>query len=78
MLGFVTRETTMIGTNSINPQLALSWLKSGNIRPESVITRIIPLKKIKEEGFEVLAGKSTENIKILVAPLWRVNSSGAS
>jgi len=23
MLGFVTRETTMIGTNSINPQLAL-------------------------------------------------------
>ena len=68
MLGFVTRETTMIGTNSINPQLALSWLKSGNIRPESVITRIIPLKKIKEEGFEVLAGKSTENIKILVAP----------
>jgi (R,R)-butanediol dehydrogenase/meso-butanediol dehydrogenase/diacetyl reductase len=68
MLGFVTRETTMIGTNSINPQLALSWLKSGNIRPESVITRIIPLEKIKEEGFEALAGKSAEDIKILVAP----------
>ena len=68
MLGFVTRETTMIGTNFINPQLALSWIKKGNISPESVVTKIIPLEKIKEEGFEVLAGKSTEDIKILVAP----------
>jgi len=68
MLGFVTRETTMIGTNSINPQLALAWIQSGKIRPESVVTKIIPLEKITEEGFEILAQKSTQDIKILVAP----------
>ncbi len=27
MLGFVTRETTMIGTNSINPTLAMEWIE---------------------------------------------------
>ncbi len=68
MLGFVTRETTMIGTNSINPELAMSWIKAGNIRPESVITKIIPLDKIKNEGFEVLAGNNKGDIKILVEP----------
>ena len=68
MLGFVTRETTMIGTNSINPQLAMSWIKAGSIRPESVVTKIIPLDKIKDEGFEVLAGKNKDDIKILVEP----------
>jgi (R,R)-butanediol dehydrogenase / meso-butanediol dehydrogenase / diacetyl reductase len=68
MLGFVTRETTMIGTNSINPVLAMSWIKQGNIYPEKVITKIIPLDKIVTEGFEVLAGKSKEDIKILVEP----------
>jgi (R,R)-butanediol dehydrogenase/meso-butanediol dehydrogenase/diacetyl reductase len=66
MLGFVTRETTMIGANSINPALALSWIQSGKIRPESLITGIIPLDKIAAEGFEVLAGKSKDAIKILV------------
>ena len=39
MLGFVTREATMIGANSINPVLALSWIQSGSIRPEGLITR---------------------------------------
>lgn len=68
MLGFVTRETTMIGTNSINPTLAMSWIKSGKISPESVITRIIPLDVIVSEGFEALAGKSKNDIKILVEP----------
>lgn len=68
MLGFVTRETTMIGTNSINPELALSWIKAGSIRPESVVTKIIHLDKINEEGFEVLAGNNKEDIKILVEP----------
>jgi (R,R)-butanediol dehydrogenase/meso-butanediol dehydrogenase/diacetyl reductase len=68
MLGFVTRETTMIGTNSINPELAMSWIKTGSIRPESVITKIISLDKIKEEGFEILAGKNKGDIKILVEP----------
>ena len=68
MLGFVTRETTMIGANFISPVLAMSWIQAGSIRPESVITKIIPLDKIVAEGFEVLAGKSKEDIKILVEP----------
>jgi threonine dehydrogenase-like Zn-dependent dehydrogenase len=68
MLGFVTRETTMIGTNSIHPELAMSWIKAGNIRPESVVTKIIPLDKIVAEGFEVLVGKNKADIKILVEP----------
>ncbi len=68
MLGFVTRETTMIGTNFINPPLAMKWLEAGNIRPESIITDIIPLADIAKSGFEVLAGKSKTSIKILVEP----------
>ena len=68
MLSFVTREATMIGANSINPVLALSWIQSGSIRPESLIIGIIPLDKIAAEGFEVLAGKNKDAIKILVEP----------
>jgi (R,R)-butanediol dehydrogenase/meso-butanediol dehydrogenase/diacetyl reductase len=68
MLGFVTRETTMIGTNNINPALAMRWLETGTIKPESIITDIIPLDKIAGSGFEVLAGKSETAIKILVEP----------
>ena len=68
MLGFVTRETTMIGTNSINPILAMKWLKTGIIKPESIITDIIPLQEIAKSGFDVLAGKSETAIKILVEP----------
>jgi len=68
MLGFVTRETTMIGTNSINPQLAMTWLESKGIKPESIITKIIPLTQISSDGFEVLTRKTKEEIKILVEP----------
>ncbi len=68
MLGFVTRETTMIGTNFINPPLAMKWLETGKIRPESIITDIIPLDDIAKGGFDVLAGKSKTAIKILVEP----------
>jgi (R,R)-butanediol dehydrogenase / meso-butanediol dehydrogenase / diacetyl reductase len=68
MLGFVTRETTMIGTNSINPALAVKWLETGKIQPEVIITDIIGLKDIAENGFEVLAGKKDTSIKILVEP----------
>ena len=68
MLGFVTRETTMIGTNSINPSLAMSWIKSKEIRPELIITKVIPLEQISVEGFEVLTQKTKKEIKILVAP----------
>jgi (R,R)-butanediol dehydrogenase / meso-butanediol dehydrogenase / diacetyl reductase len=68
MLGFVTRETTMIGTNSINLPLAMAWIEAGGIRPEAIVTQIIPLEQISAEGFECLTRKDKEEIKILVAP----------
>jgi (R,R)-butanediol dehydrogenase/meso-butanediol dehydrogenase/diacetyl reductase len=68
MLGFVTRETTMIGTNSIDLPLAMAWIDAQGIKPESIITKVIPLEQISAEGFEVLARKDKEDIKILVAP----------
>jgi len=68
MLGFVTRETTMIGTNSVNFPPAMSWIESKGIRPELIVTRVIPLDQISAEGFEVLTKKEKEEIKILVAP----------
>ncbi|MEW6186338.1 MAG: zinc-binding dehydrogenase [Thermodesulfobacteriota bacterium] len=67
MLGLVTRETTMIGTNSINPTLAMAWIENTGIQPEKMITQILPLEKIKE-GFEALCQKTKEQIKILIAP----------
>jgi len=68
MLGFVTRETTMIGTNSNNLSLAMSWIESKGIQPELIITKVIPLEQISAEGFEVLTRKDKKEIKILVAP----------
>jgi (R,R)-butanediol dehydrogenase/meso-butanediol dehydrogenase/diacetyl reductase len=68
MLGFVTRETTMIGTNSTNLPLAMSWIEAKGTRPELIITKVIPLEQISTEGFEALAKKEKEEIKILVAP----------
>ena len=67
MLGFVTRETVMIGANCVNPELAMSWIESRGIKPESIITKIIPLEKISE-GFEALSRPTKEEIKILVQP----------
>jgi len=68
MLGFVTRETTMMGTNSINPPLALRWIAERGVRPEAIITRIIPLDQIVGAGFESLTAKIKTEIKILVEP----------
>ncbi len=68
MLGFVSREITMIGTNSINPQLALRWIEAGRVEPESIVTRIVSLDDIASEGFDVLADDKDRDIKILVAP----------
>jgi (R,R)-butanediol dehydrogenase/meso-butanediol dehydrogenase/diacetyl reductase len=68
MLGFVTRETTMIGTNSINLPLAMEWIESQGIKPEAIITKIIPLERMVPEGFEVLTRPQKEEIKILVEP----------
>ena len=67
MLGFVTRETTMIGANSINPSQAMTWIQSKGIKPESIVTKIIPLEQIAE-GFEALSRPTKEEIKILVEP----------
>lgn len=66
MFGFVVRETTMIGTNAINPELALKWLAAGAIQPERIVTGIIPLADIASAGFETLAGRSAGAVKILV------------
>ena len=68
MLGFVSREITMIGTNSINPQLALEWIAAGRVEPESIVTRIVPLDDIASQGFDVLADDKDRDIKILIAP----------
>ena len=68
MLGFVTRETWMIGTNSINPSLALRWIEEKRVQPEAIITRIIPLDQIVAAGFEPLTAKMKTEIKILVYP----------
>jgi threonine dehydrogenase-like Zn-dependent dehydrogenase len=68
MLGFVTRETTMIGTNSIDLPLAIAWIDAKGIKPESIITKVIPLEQISAEGFECLTSKDKVEIKILVAP----------
>lgn len=68
MLGFVTRETWMIGTNSINPSLALRWIEEKRVKPEAIITRIIPLDQIVVAGFEPLSAKVKTEIKILVHP----------
>jgi (R,R)-butanediol dehydrogenase/meso-butanediol dehydrogenase/diacetyl reductase len=67
LLGFVTRETTMIGTNSTNPALALSWIENKGTKPEAIITQILPLEAISQ-GFEALTQKTKEQIKILIAP----------
>ena len=68
MLGFVTRETTMIGANSIDLPLAIAWIDAARIKPESIVTKVIPLEQISAEGFECLTRKDKEDIKILVAP----------
>lgn len=68
LLGFVSRETTMIGTKSINPRFAMKLIKSKGAKPESIITKIIPLDQIVDEGFEVLTRETKEEIKILVEP----------
>jgi threonine dehydrogenase-like Zn-dependent dehydrogenase len=56
----------MIGTSSIHPPLALQWIDTGKIRPESIITHLIPLEDIVPLGFALLAGKDASAIKILV------------
>jgi (R,R)-butanediol dehydrogenase/meso-butanediol dehydrogenase/diacetyl reductase len=68
MLAFVSREITMIGTNAINPGLALQWIADGRAEPESIVTRIVPLDEIASQGFDVLADDKDRDIKILIAP----------
>ncbi|MDA8142135.1 MAG: zinc-binding dehydrogenase [Desulfobacteraceae bacterium] len=66
MFGFVVRETTMIGTNAINPALAHKWLSDGAIAPERIVTDMVPLADIVSNGFEALAGPDKRAIKILI------------
>jgi len=68
MLGFVTKEMTMIGANSLNPPRALEWAMTGKIEPEKMVTSIIPLDQIVTRGLEVLIREKDRDIKILVEP----------
>jgi (R,R)-butanediol dehydrogenase/meso-butanediol dehydrogenase/diacetyl reductase len=68
MLGFVYRETTMIGTNSNDAELALDWIIKKGLAPEKIVTKIIPLEHISTEGFEVLTARKGDEIKVLVEP----------
>ncbi|MCJ7771668.1 MAG: zinc-binding dehydrogenase [Desulfobacterales bacterium] len=66
MLGFVTNEMRMIGTNNIDVPQAIDWMLTKYIHPESIITSIISLDDIIHAGLE---GKDPDSqIKILVAP----------
>ena len=67
MLGFVSRETTMIGVNSANPPLALKWIETKGIQPERMVTRVLPLGRISE-AFGLLTQQTKQEIKILVEP----------
>lgn len=68
MLGFVTREITMIGSNSTHPARAMEWVLAGKAEPEKIVTHIIPLERIVEDGFGVLTNNKAEAVKILVEP----------
>ena len=68
MLGFVTREMTMIGANFINPERSLEWMVTKGIKPEAIVTSITPLDNIVAGGFEMLANHKEQEIKILVEP----------
>jgi len=68
MLGFVTREVTMIGTNSIDIPQALEWAYSGKIQPEDIVSNKIGLDDIVGDGFEKLSAVGNDEIKILVEP----------
>jgi (R,R)-butanediol dehydrogenase/meso-butanediol dehydrogenase/diacetyl reductase len=67
MLGFVSRETTMVGVNSANPPLALNWIETKGIQPERMVTRVLPLERISE-GFEILTQETKKEIKVLIEP----------
>ena len=43
----------------------MSWMESQGVKPESIITKIIPLETITE-GFESLTRPMKKEIKILV------------
>jgi len=68
MLGFVTREITMIGANSANPVRSLEWMLTKGIKPEAIVTSTVSLDRIVEGGFEMLANHKDKEIKILVEP----------
>ena len=68
MLGFVTREVTMIGTNSLDLEQAMEWIDSGLVEPEAMVTRIIPLAEIQTNGFDELTDPACRHVKVLVNP----------
>lgn len=68
MLGFVSREINMIGTNSIDLGQALEWAYREDVAPEAIVSRTIPLDEIAVNGFDALTSAGNQQIKILVDP----------
>ena len=66
MLGFVTREITMIGANNIDVGAALEMVLKEEFPAAEFITARIPLEEIVISGFE--NGDPNSHIKILVEP----------
>ena len=68
MLGFVSREVTMIGTNSVDLDQALEWIDAGVVEPEAMVTGVIALDEIQAKGFAELSDPASQQVKILVEP----------
>ena len=58
----------MIGTNSIDMDLAMEWVGSKDIKPEEMITSTIALDDIATNGFDKLIEPQTDQVKVLVEP----------
>ncbi len=58
----------IIGCSREDFEFAIELVAKKMIDPEPIITKIIPLDRIVEEGFESAISPNTSDIKILVAP----------
>ena len=68
MLGFVTREVTMVGTNSHDLDQAMAWVASERVVPDAMVTKVIGLDEIQRGGFDALCDGASDEVKILVKP----------
>ena len=45
---------------------AIRLISSGRVNPAPLVTRVIPLERVVEDGFELLTGPSSSDVKVLV------------